>query len=279
MIDLASLPAPAVVQTLTFEAVLSDLRADLVRLHPPAEAVLALESEPLNKLLEVAAYRELLFRERVNQAALSNLVAFAQGSDLDHKGAFIRLPRLPGELDDRYRVRILLRIAAMAGNGTAEQYRELAMRASLNVRAAAAMSPVPGSVLLILWLVDQGQAATTQAAVQAALDAENARPLGVPVTVSIAQPKVIDVRARLWREAGAPTDLVAQVGAKLEAAFASYAALGRGMPRSWITARLHVAGIARVEYLGTEAPPENTELQEHEYPVLGVRELLDQGLA
>lgn len=279
MIDLASLPAPAVVQTLTFEAVLADLRADLVRLYPPAQAVLELESEPLNKLLEVAAYRELLFRERVNQAALSNLVAFAQGSDLDHKGAFIGLARLPGEPDDRYRVRILLRIAAMAGNGTAEQYRELAMRTSLNVRAAAARSPVPGSVGIVLWLVDQSQAAATQAAVTAALNAENARPLGVPVTVSIAQPKVIDVRARMWREAGAPTDLVAQVAAKLEAAFASYAALGRSMPRSWLTARLHVAGIARVEYLGADAPPENTELQEHEYPVLGVCELLDQGLA
>ncbi|PZP30441.1 MAG: baseplate J protein [Roseateles depolymerans] len=277
-VDLSTLPPPSVVQELDFEQLLAELRADLLQRYPESADVLDLESEPLVKLLQAFAYREMLFRQRVNEAARSNLLAFANKSDLDHKGAFYNLPRLPGESDDRYRVRIQLRIAALAGNGTGEQYQLLAMTASPNVRSSAVGPSLPGTVELVLWLIDFDQAESTLAAVTAALNAENARPLGIPVTVSLAQPRAVNVAARLWREASAPVDLVQQLAAALPAALASYAALGRDLPRSWITARLHVAGIARVQFLGEDSPPENTPLQSNEYPTLGSLQLLDQGV-
>ena len=40
-LDLSSLPAPAVVQVLDYEAVLAGLRADLIARHPAAAEVLA----------------------------------------------------------------------------------------------------------------------------------------------------------------------------------------------------------------------------------------------
>lgn len=279
LVDLSTLPPPQVVEELDFEQLLAKHRADLLQRYPAAGDVIDLESEPLLKQLEAFSYRELLYRQRVNESARSNLLAFAQGGDLDHKGAFYNLARLPGESDERYRVRIQLRIAALAGNGTAEQYQLLAMTASANVRSAAVSQPLAGSVGLVLWLIDIDQAEATLATVEAALNAEGARPLGIPVRVSQALPRAIDVAARLWREASAPTDLVAQLSAALPQALASYAALGRALPRSWITARLHVAGIARVQYEGELAPPDNTELQPNEYPVLGTLQLLDQGVA
>lgn len=277
-VDLSTLPAPSVVEELDFEVLLAELRAELLQRYPDAADVLDLESEPLTKLMQAFAYRELLYRQRVNEAARSNLLAFANGTDLDHKGAFYNLPRLPDELDARYRARIQLCVAALAGNGTGEQYQLLAMTASQNVRSASIGTGQPGAVDLVLWLVDAARADATLATVRTALGAENARPLGVPVTVSLAQAKPVRIAARLWRDASAPVDLVQQLAAALPAAVATYAALGRDLPRSWITARLHVVGIARVEFVDADSPPEHTALQPNEFPAIGELQLLDQGV-
>ena len=99
--DIATLPPPSVVEPLDFEAILAAQRTDLIARYPEAADVLDLESEPLAKLMEVFAYRELLYRARVNDAARAHLVAFATGSDLEHLGAFYNVPRIDGEADDR----------------------------------------------------------------------------------------------------------------------------------------------------------------------------------
>ena len=275
--DIATLPPPSVVEPLDFEAILAAQRTDLIARYPEAADVLDLESEPLAKLMEVFAYRELLYRARVNDAARAHLVAFATGSDLEHLGAFYNVPRIDGEADDRYRRRILLRVAALAGNGTKEHYEHVALTASQNVQDAIATQPWPGSVNVQLWLADHSQAEATQAQVLAALTAPAARPLGVPVSVSLAKPRHIHLTARLLREGGAPVNLVAQVLESLPAAMAAYARLGRAVPRSWITTRLHVAGIARVTYPDDAAPPEVTTLAADEYPVWGTVQLVDEG--
>ena len=283
MIDLQTLPAPTVVEALSFEAILAAAKADFaerLRPHLPAiDDILALESEPVVKLLEAHAYRELLFRARVNDAALAHLLAFATGADLDHKAAFYGLARMPGESDERYRRRIQLRVRALAANGTKEHYELAALTASPMVRDAIATQPQPGRVSVLLWMVDGGDPAAITATVQAALNADDARPLGVPVSVAMAQPKPIHITATLTRDAGAPVELVAQVQTALAAALAEFARLGRAVPRSWITTRLHVVGISSVRYPDATAPAEVTPIAATEYPVLGVVQLTDGGVA
>lgn len=224
MIDLTTLPAPRVVEPLSYEAILAAAKADFaerLRPHLPSiDDILQLESDPVVKLLESHAYRELLYRARVNDAALAHLLAFATGADLDHKGAFYGLARLDGESDDRYRRRIQLRVRALAGNGTREHYELAALTASQLVRDAIATQPQAGRVSVLLWLVDGADPEATAATVLAALNAEDARPLGVPVSVALAQPKAINITATLTREPGAPVDLVAQVRAALAPALA-----------------------------------------------------------
>ena len=112
ILDTSALPSPAVVELLDFEAIVADIKADLLARYPEAATVLDLESEPLVKLLESFAFRELLFRARVNDAARAHLLAFATGADLDHLGALFGVSRMAGEHDERLRVRIQLRIAA-----------------------------------------------------------------------------------------------------------------------------------------------------------------------
>ena len=79
--DLSSLPHPSVIEALSFEAIFGALQADFQSRYPQYSALLA--SDPAIKLLEVAAYREVLLRNRINAAAKASLLAFATGSDLD----------------------------------------------------------------------------------------------------------------------------------------------------------------------------------------------------
>ncbi|MFZ6640793.1 baseplate assembly protein [Undibacterium sp. TC4M20W] len=279
MIDLSKLPPPTVIEELDFEALVTVHKQDLLQRHPSAANVLALPSEPLVKQIEAFAYREMILRGRVNDAARANLLAFATGTDLDHKGAFYNLARLPGEADDRYRNRIQLRIAALAGNGTTEQYRLLALSASANARDANVTSTTPGSINVVLWLIDASQAQATSAAVLAAMNTPNARPLGVHVTVAVARPVVLNITATLWREASAPADIVTKITASFMASLATYASLGRSVPQSWVTAQLQQQGISRVEFPFAGQPASNTVLAADEYAIAGAITLTDGGVA
>ena len=91
--ELAGLPTPQVLETLRFETVFDALLRDFQVRYPQYSALLA--SDPAIKLIEVAAYRELLLRARINEAARANLLAFAVGNDLEHLGAFYGVTRLP----------------------------------------------------------------------------------------------------------------------------------------------------------------------------------------
>ena len=273
--DLTQLPPPEVVETLDFETILQVHRADLLARYPEAAAVIDLESEPLNKLLQAHAYRELLYRQRVNEAARAHLLAFATGADLDHKAAFYGLTRLDGESDERLRARVQLRIKSLAGNGTREAYELTAMTASQNVRDARATQPFPGRVHLLLWCHDAAKAEAALATVLAAINADDGRPLGVPVTVALARARAINITAAIEREAGAPADLAQRLVVTLADALAAYARLGRDVPRSWITARLHTAQVAAVRFPDPAAPAESTPLDDDEYPTLGVVHIED----
>lgn len=273
-IDLPKIAPPDVVEELDFEAIYQELLADFRRLYPDWTA--SLESDPVVKLLELAAYREMLLRARINDAAQSNLLAFASGGDLDQLAAFYGVERQGDELDDRLRLRVQLQIAALAGNGTRERYRAKAMAASAAVVDAAVLQPAAGSVDVALWIADGTDVEATLATVRAAFVADDARTLGVPLTVRQAVAKPIDLTATIYREASAPVDLVRELATNLPMELADYAQLGRDVPRSWLLARLHVAGVSRVELA---APAGDVALAPDEYATAGVIALTDGGVA
>ena len=115
--DLSSLPQPSVIEALSFEAIFGELQADFQSRYPQYSALLA--SDPAIKLLEVAAYREVLLRNRINAAAKASLLAFATGSDLDHLAAFYGVTRLAGEMDEALRACARQRIVGFANAGGA----------------------------------------------------------------------------------------------------------------------------------------------------------------
>ncbi len=99
---------------------------------------LTLESEPLVKLLEENAYRELIWRQRVNEAARAVMLACAAGNDLDVIGANYNTTRLiitpaddstipptPAvmESDTDYRLRIQQAFEGLSVAGSAGAYQ------------------------------------------------------------------------------------------------------------------------------------------------------------
>ncbi|MFP3686174.1 baseplate assembly protein, partial [Bacillus sp. SIMBA_026] len=89
---LSQLPVPNVVEAIDYEEILSALLTDLVGRYP--EFDVPAESDPIYKVLEVAAYREMLVRQRVNQAARAVMLAYAEDEDLDNLGALFNVKRL-----------------------------------------------------------------------------------------------------------------------------------------------------------------------------------------
>jgi phage-related baseplate assembly protein len=133
--DLTTYPKPDVIETLDYEVILSQRIALLKELwriirekHPelPDYDVELLETDPIQITEEAEAYREMLVRARINDAALANLLAFAGGADLDHLAAFYDVDRLEGEGDEPFRDRIVLEIKGRSPGGGAYWYEAAA---------------------------------------------------------------------------------------------------------------------------------------------------------
>lgn len=147
MIDLSLLPPPDVVETLEFETLYQEVLGNF-REQMGDQWTAQLESDPVVKLLEVAAYQKMLGRARVNDAATASLLAYAKGKDLDNRAAdygVTRLTLIPEDLDAvppvaavmegeeelRYRTRLSLEALSVAGSRGAYEYHGLSASASV----------------------------------------------------------------------------------------------------------------------------------------------------
>ena len=263
MTDLPDLPPPGVVETLDYEAILAALMAEFTARWPAFTA--ALESEPAKKLLEVAAWRELILRQRVNDAARANLLAFATVSDLDHLAAFYGVVRLDDEDDPGLRQRVQARIAGWSTGGTAPGYRYHALSAHPGIEDAAVASPAPGLVVVSLLPRADADAAGVLAAATAGLLDPAVRVLTDTVEVRLATALPVSVEARVWLRPDAPVARIDEIRAALIDAFAAERALGWDVTRSWLVARLHRAGVHRVEI---DAPAADVTVPPDGYPEL-----------
>lgn len=143
-LDLAALPLPNIVETLDFEAILTAMTAEFRTRWP--EFTAALESDPVIKLLEVAAWRELLLRARVNEAAGAGMLATARGADLDQLAARFNTARRAGEADAGLRQRAQLGFHQVAAAGSRERYWWHALDAHAAISQADVWQMAPGQV-------------------------------------------------------------------------------------------------------------------------------------
>lgn len=273
-IDLSQLPIPEVVEQIDFETILAERKAYLVSLYPADQqaeitARLELESEPLTKLLEENAYRELVWRQRVNEAALANMLAYAAGSDLEQLAANYNVKRLvvtPGdpsavppvaevlEDDDSLRERAQMAWEGLSTAGPRNSYIFHARAADGRVADATASSPSPAvAVVTIQALAGNGTAPPDLiAAVQAYLSDEDRRPVADRLTVQGAQVLPYSVTATLYLNTAGPESepIMEAAEAALLAFVHQRRRLGLEVSESAIHAALHVEGVRKVVLAG-----------------------------
>ena len=269
-IDLSQLPAPDVVEVLDYETLLAERKATLISLYPAEQQdavarTLALESDPVVKLLQENAYREVILRQRVNEAASAVMVAYALADDLDQLGAnngVTRLTLTPAdettipptaavmESDDDFRVRVAAAFEGLSVAGPSGAYEYHAKSADGRVADASAISPSPACVTITV-LSREGNgvaAADLLAVVDAALNDEDVRPVADRVTVQSAGIVDYAVDAVLYLYPGPEAEPIrAAAEAKLAAFVSAQARLGRDIRKSALYAALHVEGVQRVE--------------------------------
>lgn len=247
--DLASLPTPAVIESLSFETIFEELQTEFQSRYPDYSALLA--SDPAVKLLEVAAYREVLLRNRINAAAKASLLAFATGSDLDHLAAFYGVTRLTDETDEALRLRTRQRIIGFANAGGAAHYRYWALSASPEVADVEVDSPEPGRVRISVLAKGEEQTVSNAVlnAVRAVVLRDDIRVLTDTVEVVPAELMPVTVHARLWLYPDAPLETLAAIQAVFAFTLAACAGLGWDLTRSWIVGQLQRAGVHKVELL------------------------------
>lgn len=261
-IDLTLIAAPDVVEALDFETIFNAMLADLQARDATFTALV--ESDPAYKVIEVCAYRELLIRQRVNDASRAVMLAYAGGTDLDHLAALMGVERLvvdPGdpdavppvaatyETDARLRSRVQLSIEGMSVAGSRGAYEYHALSADADVLDVDVSSPAAGQVLVtVLSAAGDGTPdAALLAAVEAALTADDVRPLTDQVSVQAATVVNYEVAAELTLYAGPDGEVARQAAEDAAADYAEqHHRLGHDITLSGIYAALHQAGVQKV---------------------------------
>lgn len=261
-VDLTKLPAPNVVEALDFETIFAEILADFQSRDSSYDALL--ESDPAYKILEAAAFRELLIRQRVNEACRAVMLAYASDSDLDQIGGNYDVERLlitPGdsdavppldpvyESDADFKRRIQLSLEGKSTAGPEGAYKYHGLSANGDVKDVDVYSPTPGGVTVSV-LSRTGDGTPSQEildAVEATLTAKTVRPLTDEVTVQAANIVSYSVDATLHLFDGPEAEIVRQAAiSAVNAHVSERHMMGLDVSRSGIYSALHVEGVEKV---------------------------------
>ncbi|MFM0181759.1 baseplate J/gp47 family protein [Paraburkholderia aspalathi] len=295
-IDLSQLPAPDIVETIDFESLLAERKAKLVSLYPADQqaevaAALALESEPMNIHLQENTYREIVLRQRVNDAARAVMLAYATGKDLVQLAALFGISKLtivepdPAndiegvyESDTDLRARTQLAPQSFSVAGPEGAYISHARNADGLVLDASATSPAPCEVVVTVLSRDGDGTAEKPLLdkVTAALQSDDVRPLTDKVTVQGAQINRYAIRATLVFFAGPDRSVAMAEANKKTAAYAKEMhKLGMEITLDGIYAAARQAGVQKVIL---ESPLANIPATKQQAPYCTAIELIDGGI-
>ena len=263
-VDLAKLPFPDAVDPLDFETIVAEMLADYQSRDPAFSALV--ESDPSYKVLEVAAYRELLLRQRVNEAIKAVTLAYAAGSDLDQIAARYNVQRLlidagnpdaippvepTYEGDESLRRRVQLSFEGFSTAGPRGAYIFHSLGADARVLDADAYGPpeTPG-VVRVAVLSNEGTGLAPPdllEAVDLALSADDIRPLTDDVVVESAVIVNYTVVATLTLYDGPDSEVVLLAARTELAAYIELnRKLGRDVTLSGLYHALHQEGVQNV---------------------------------
>lgn len=299
-IDLSLLPRPTVIEPLSYQSYLDEMQAVVVAALP--DLVLT-EADPAMKVLRICAGFRLSDRQAFNDDAVSRMLAYAVGPDLDHLGVLVGVERFtitpadpetdtPAvmEADDDYRQRIANGLDAFSVAGPQGAYVARSRAAHPDVLDASADAATPDDIRAVVMSVladheaDSGLIAAMEtaldesrwpgdvditllarsgdgtaspeviASVDAALSAEDVRPMTDNVIVSSAEIIPYAVEATYRIEAGPDGAVVEAAMMEKAEAYAAYLKkLGRDVTTDGWIAALRVAGVTKLNLISPAA--------------------------
>ncbi len=238
---------------------------------------LDLESDPATRLLQTDTYRELLLRNRVNQAALATMPAFATGSDLDHIGVRYGIHRLtitsangdtPAvlESDHAFRKRILLAVEGYARGGSIGWYLFNTLSSSGAVKDASIHSPSPCEIVITV-LGHEGNGTASAELIDTVSNhvlSRHNRVLGDHVTVQSAEVIEYSMDASVMLYPGPSADTIMS---GIQNAWAAYRTqserIGHWISQSGVDAALHQPGVYRAI---VNSPVLPLQIESHQAP-------------
>ena len=261
---LTDLPAPAFVETLSWQTISGQMQDEMQTLS--GNAYYWLPSDPAVKALDIAADHEVKVRQRINEVGLSGMIAHARGADLDHLGAtFYNTRRLIiddtdpkniiTETDTAYRRRIELAMEAQNTAGSEGSYEYHALSASGLVKDARAYSPAPAEAVLYVLSQEDGSGMPSSALLDTVynyVSAKLLRPAGDRLTVPAAEIVRYSLTATFYLYHGT---VQSEALAAAETGFTAYRAkaehIGHGATGSGVHQALHQPGVYRVDLVPT----------------------------
>lgn len=264
-IDLSNSPFPDVVEELDYESILASKIDDLIERDSSFSAMV--ESDTAYKILEVAAYDEMLLRQEINTKFKSMTLAYATGNNLLNLSAFYGIERKDDESDDDLRTRTQLALEGFSCAGPAGAYLSYGLSVD-GVKDISVTSPSPGDVLVTV-LSNEGDGTagdTLVSSVNDVLNSDDVRPLTDNVTVQGAKIVNYTIEATLYLYSGPDADVV--ISASTESA-QNYAdtnhLLGRGINLSGIYSALHQDGLTSKVVLNSPSADISLETNETAY--------------
>lgn len=249
-INLSGLAPPDIIETLDYEAIVKEMRDDLVARFPLITGVIDLESEPARKVIEAFAYRELGLRARINDAARAVLLATSYGSNLDHLGALFATVRQEGEDDTRFRRRIQLAPEAFSVAGPEGAYQYHTLTIAPWARDVSATTPRPGVVRVCVLKAGPDPIPTLaeRELIRLHLKNEAIRPLTDVVQVVAPIVRRMAIEARLTLYPGPDGTVVrARALQALTEWVETNRMLGMNLRRSALISKLHQEGVHSVD--------------------------------
>lgn len=255
------LPRPVIIQPLDYEATkalrLGDF-VDTMMAHGVAYDVENLETDPAVIAAETAAYGDLYYLQRLNDAARVVLLpSFAEGTDLDlHAERAGIEPRFEGETDASMRERIRLGWKSKSAAGPDDYYISRARDTDARVRDVAVVAETrdfSDRVLILSVLTNDNGGLITQDLTDAltlALNDPAFRSRNVTVEVVPAVISTKNVYANIYLYAETPLSVLDQAQQALVDAMAADQRLGFDVTRSYVEKALHRSGVQRVELQG-----------------------------
>ncbi|KZW99064.1 hypothetical protein JL49_19365 [Pseudoalteromonas luteoviolacea] len=262
-LDLSKVPVPDLFKSLDFELLYEQLKAQFLLDNPQYKAALSLESDPIVLLLQTLAYQQLLQSQSLNDAIQGNMLASAQGNDLDAIAARYNIARKaqPQESDNAFRQRIQLAFNGLNTAGSSESYIFHTMSCDADIKDVSVQSPEPCDIeLTVLSHADNGRPSDTlietvqqyfaaQGRAQPKVNehASKVRPLGDRVTVHKAAIKPFSVQAELSVLYGPSGEALVHTAKQAVITYCqSRQFIGKKVTRAGIYAALHQSGVEDV---------------------------------